>query len=110
MSDINTTRNGAGPAKGGNGPSGRGGGFGGRGGGFGGGGHGMMMSDEKARNFKGTMRKLLAYLGRYKIAIVAVLIISLASTLFSILGPQSRRHARSGHSRSSRGPLHFWLY
>ncbi len=88
MSDINTTRNGAGPAKGGNGPSGRGGGFGGRGGGFGGGGHGMMMSDEKARNFKGTMRKLLAYLGRYKIAIVAVLIISLASTLFSILGPK----------------------
>ena len=53
-----------------------------------GGGHGMAMSDEKARNFKGTMRRLLAYLGSYKIAIIAVLIISLASTLFSILGPK----------------------
>ena len=87
MSDINATRSGAGPARGGNGPSGRGGGFGGHGG-SGGGGHGMVMSDEKARNFKSTMRRLLAYLGRYKIAIVAVLIISLASTLFSILGPK----------------------
>jgi ATP-binding cassette subfamily B protein len=48
----------------------------------------MVMSDEKARNFRSTMRKLLAYLGRYKIAIVAVPIISLASTLFSILGPK----------------------
>lgn len=88
MSDINTTRNGAGPARSGNGPSGRRGGFGGRGGGFGGGGHGMAMSDEKAHDFKSTMRKLLAYLGRYKIAVVAVLIISLSSTLFSILGPK----------------------
>jgi ATP-binding cassette, subfamily B, multidrug efflux pump len=69
LSDANTNRNG------------------GRGGGFGGG-HGMSMSDEKARNFKGTMRKLLAYLGRYKIAIVAVFVISLASTLFSIAGPR----------------------
>ena len=33
----------------------------------------MAMSDEKARNFKSTMRRLLAYLGSYKIAIVAVL-------------------------------------
>ena len=90
MSDIGTTRSGGGPARGGNSPSGHGGGggFGGRGGGFGGGGHGMAMSDEKARNFKGTMRRLLAYLGSYKIAIIAVLIISLASTLFSILGPK----------------------
>ena len=69
MSDANTNRNG------------------GRGGGFGGG-HGMSMSDEKARNFKATMRKLLAYLGRYKIAIVAVFVISFASTLFSVAGPK----------------------
>jgi ATP-binding cassette subfamily B protein len=48
----------------------------------------MVMSDEKARNFKSTMRRLLAYLGRYKIAILAVLVISLSSTLFSILGPK----------------------
>jgi ATP-binding cassette subfamily B protein len=62
---------------------------GGRGGrGFGGGGHGMGMSDEKARNFKGTMRKLIAYLGRYRLAILAVVFISLASTLFSIAGPK----------------------
>ena len=83
MSDNNTTRSGTGSARGGNGPSGHRGG-----GGFGGGGHGMVMSDEKARDFTGTMRKLLAYLGRYKIAIVAVLFISLASTMFSIVGPK----------------------
>ncbi|HEX2906681.1 MAG TPA: ABC transporter ATP-binding protein [Phototrophicaceae bacterium] len=55
-----------------------------------GGGHGpmAMMPGEKARDFKGTMRKLLNYLSAYQIAIMVVLIFAIASTIFSIVGPK----------------------
>ena len=55
-----------------------------------GGGHGgpMAMGTEKARDFKGTMVKLFQYLGAYKVSITIVLIIAIASTIFSILGPK----------------------
>lgn len=55
-----------------------------------GGGHGPggMMPGEKAKNFKGTMRKLMAYLGRYSAAIIAVLICAVASCVFAIVGPK----------------------
>ncbi len=58
---------------------------GGRGGFMGG---GVQMRGEKARDFKGTMRKLISYLGAYKVSIVAVLIFAMASTIFSIVGPK----------------------
>ncbi len=60
-----------------------------RGGPFGGG-HGpmVMMKGEKPRDFKGTMLKLLRYLGSYKLAILVVMIFAIASTVFSILGPK----------------------
>jgi ATP-binding cassette subfamily B protein len=49
---------------------------------------GMMRGGEKARDFKGTMSKLLKYLSVYKVSIVIVLIFAAASTVFSILGPK----------------------
>jgi len=52
------------------------------------GGHGAMMQGEKAQDFRGTMRKLLQYLGAYKIGIVIVTAFAVASTTFSILGPK----------------------
>ena len=51
-------------------------------------GGGMMVRGEKARDFKGTMRKLIAYLSPHKVAITIVLIFAIASTLFSIVGPK----------------------
>jgi len=47
-----------------------------------------MMKGEKPRDFKGTMRRLLQYLGSYKIAIVAVMLIAAASTIFAIAAPK----------------------
>ncbi len=47
-----------------------------------------MMAGEKAKDFKGTMRKLLVYLGRFLPAIIAVILLSIASTIFSIVGPK----------------------
>jgi ATP-binding cassette subfamily B protein len=67
----------------------RGGPFGGRGRGpMGGGPMGMMRKGEKPRDFKGTLKKLLQYLGRYKVLIVFIWLIAIASTVFSIVGPK----------------------
>lgn len=55
------------------------------------GGHGPMggmMGGEKAKDFKGSFRKLLAYIGKYKFAILAVMIFAAASTVFSVIGPK----------------------
>lgn len=47
-----------------------------------------MMRGEKARDFRGTIRKLLEYLGSYRIAIVIVMVFAVASTIFNIAGPK----------------------
>ena len=47
------------------------------------------MSVEKAKDFKGTTKKLLNnYLSNYKIAIIIVIIFAIGSTIFSIVGPK----------------------
>ena len=51
------------------------------------GGHGMRRG-EKAKDFKGTMKKLLQYMGSYKIAVLIVIIFAICSTVFNILGPK----------------------
>jgi ATP-binding cassette subfamily B multidrug efflux pump len=47
-----------------------------------------MMRGEKARDFWGTMRKLIQYLGAYRFAIVIVILFAVASTVFTIIGPK----------------------
>ncbi len=47
-----------------------------------------MMPGEKAKDFKGTMKKLLAYLRRYKIAILFVMLFAVGGTAFNIIGPK----------------------
>ena len=45
-------------------------------------------ADEKAKDFKGTMRKLVSLLGRYKFAVLAAVVFALGSSVFSIIGPK----------------------
>ena len=47
-----------------------------------------MMKGEKPRDFKGTMRKLIQYLGAYKLPILVVMLFAAGSTVFAILGPK----------------------
>ena len=47
-----------------------------------------MMPGEKAKDFRGTMKKLLAYLGRYRIAILFVMLFAVGGTAFNIIGPR----------------------
>ena len=52
-------------------------------------GHGRgMMPSEKAKDFKGTMKKLMSYLGKYTYAIIAVFIFAIGSVAFSVIGPK----------------------
>ena len=51
-------------------------------------GHGGMRGGEKAKDFKGTIGKLLAYMGRYKIGLFFVLLFAAGSTVFNIFGPK----------------------
>ena len=51
-------------------------------------GPGSAGTGEKAKNFKGTLVNLLHYMGLYKIALVAVAIFAIGSTIFSVLGPK----------------------
>ena len=51
-----------------------------------GGRHGI--STEKAKDFKGTMKKLMGYLTQYKIGLLLVVIFAIGSTIFNIAGPK----------------------
>jgi ATP-binding cassette subfamily B protein len=54
------------------------------------GGHGPagIMPGEKARDFRGTIAKLLGYLGAFRVSIAIVLVFAVASTAFTIVGPR----------------------
>ncbi len=52
-----------------------------------GGGH-MKMGQEKAKDFKGTMKKLISYLSSYKLAILLVIVFAIGSSVFNIVGPK----------------------
>ena len=49
---------------------------------------GRMMPGEKPKNLKGTLAKLIAFMGRFKAAIVVVLVFAVGSTIFNIVGPK----------------------
>ncbi|ABY43643.1 MULTISPECIES: ABC transporter ATP-binding protein [Bacillus] len=49
---------------------------------------GGMRKIEKAKNFKGTMNKLLQYLKPYKLSILIVILFAIGSAAFTIVGPK----------------------
>ncbi len=52
-------------------------------------GHGPMMgATEKAKNFKGTMRQLIAYMRPYYVKISLAMLFAVAGTIFMIVGPK----------------------
>lgn len=55
------------------------------------GGHGPMKgmgSTEKAKDFKGTMKKLINYMSAFKLQLVFVVIFAIGGTIFTIVGPK----------------------
>lgn len=49
---------------------------------------GMMRGGEKAKDFKNTMKKLLKYISPYTKSLIIVLILAVASTIFTIVSPK----------------------
>ena len=43
---------------------------------------------EKAKDFKGTLKKLIKYMSEYKESLIVVFIFAILSTVFSIIGPK----------------------
>lgn len=69
------------------------------------GGHGRRGPAEKAKDFKGTFRKLLQYLGGYKIGIILVMICAAASALFNIVSPKILGKATTALSEGLMGKI-----
>jgi len=53
-----------------------------------GGGPRAMMKGEKSRDFKGTIQKLITYIGTYRWQLLLVSLLAAASTVFTIVGPK----------------------
>lgn len=51
-------------------------------------GHGGHMAGEKAKDFKGSAKKLIKYMSVFKIRIFAVIIFAIGGTVFNIVGPK----------------------
>ena len=55
------------------------------------GGHGpmgRMMPGEKAQDFKGTIGKLVRFMGQFKVAFIVAIVFAMASAAFNIVGPK----------------------
>ena len=49
---------------------------------------GGMRRGEKAKDFKGTMRQLLGYIGQHKVAVFVAVVFAVCSVIFNIVGPK----------------------
>lgn len=49
---------------------------------------GKHMPGEKAKDFRGTMGKLIRYMSRYKVRIFGVMLFAVCGTIFNIVGPK----------------------
>ena len=49
---------------------------------------GGMVGGEKPKNFKSTLKKLVSYIGIYKIPIIVVMILAAIATVFAVIGPK----------------------
>ncbi len=47
-----------------------------------------MMPGEKAKDFKGTLQKMLRYMGAYRYGLIAVMVFAVGGTAFNIIGPK----------------------
>ena len=49
---------------------------------------GGMVGGEKPKHFKNTLKKLVSYIGVYKIPIIVVMILAAIATVFAVAGPK----------------------
>ena len=50
--------------------------------------HGGRRPNEKAKDFKGTMKKLIRHMAIYKVQVFFVAVFAICGTIFNIVGPK----------------------
>lgn len=63
--------------------------------GMGGGPGSRMAAGEKAKDFGGTIRRLVRYMGTYRLGLIAAVVLAMASVVFSVVGPKVLGNATS---------------
>lgn len=58
-----------------------------------GGPHGGFVGAEKPKNFRKSLKDILNYMGKYKIAVFVVIVFAAAATVFQVAGPKIMGHA-----------------
>ena len=69
------------------------------------GGRGGRFQTAKAKDFKGTIKKIINYLGGYKIGVIAVMICAGMGTIFHIVGPKILGKATTALSEGLMGKI-----
>ncbi len=49
---------------------------------------GRMMPGEKPKNFKNAVRDIVRYMGKYRVAVVFVILAAITGTVFNVIGPK----------------------
>ena len=70
-------------------------------------GGGPMAPGEKAKDFKGSIAKLSLYVGKYKFAILVVMIFAAVSTVFNVLGPKIMGKATTALAEGLMNKIHY---
>lgn len=69
------------------------------------GGRGAKGPAAKAKDFKGTVRKIIRFLGGYKIGVIAVMVCAVIGTVFSIVSPKILGKATTALSEGLMGKI-----
>ena len=69
------------------------------------GGRGGRFQTAKAKDFKGTIKKIIDYIGGYKIGVIAVMICAAMGTIFHIVGPKILGKATTALSEGLMGKI-----
>ena len=67
---------------------------------------GAMVPPQKSKNFKGSIKKLMSYIDRFKIQIFLVMLFAAASTVFSVMGPKILGKATTGLAEGLMAKIH----
>ena len=66
-------------------------------------GAGRNMAGEKAKDFKGTIKKLIKYMSAFKVHMLFVAVFAICGTVFNIVGPKIQRSGEQGFRRRRDG-------
>ena len=68
-------------------------------------GHGGRFQTAKAKDFKGTIKKIINYIGSYRIGVIAVMVCAVMGTIFHIVGPKILGKATTALSEGLMGKI-----